>query len=64
VSPNLPKGGVLPWVQPDRKVVTINGMEKPFAFGSFLAIQRAGGAYALVSGDWDGMTTPFFKKEG
>jgi hypothetical protein len=64
VSPNLPKRGLLPWVQADRKVVEISGTEKPFAFGSFIAIQRAGGTYALVSGDWGGMTTPSFKKEG
>jgi hypothetical protein len=64
VSPNLPKGGVLPWVQPDRKVVAISGTEKPFAFGSFIAIQHAGGTYALVSGDWGGMTSPFFDKGG
>lgn len=64
VSPNLPKGGVLPWVQPDRNVVTITGTEKPFAFGSFLAVQRAGGTYALVSGNWRGSTSPYFNKEG
>jgi hypothetical protein len=64
VSPNLPKGGLLPWVQPDRKVVELRGTEKPFAFGSFIAVQRAGGTYALVSGDWGGMTSPHFKKEG
>jgi hypothetical protein len=64
VSTNLPKGGVLPWVQPDRKVVELRGTEKPFAFGSFFAIQRAGGTSALVSGDWGGMTTPYFNKEG
>jgi hypothetical protein len=64
VSPNLPKGCVLPWVQPDRKVVEISGTEKPFAFGSFIAIQHAGGTYALVSGDWGGMTSPYFNKEG
>jgi uncharacterized protein YoxC len=71
VSPNLPKGGVLPWVQPDRKVVEVREPvvegepeKPPFAFGSFIAIQRAGGTYALVSGDWGGMTTPYFNKEG
>lgn len=64
VSQNLPKGGVLPWVQPDRKVVDIGEPGKTFAFGSFLAIQRAGGDYALVSGDWGGSTSPSFNKEG
>ena len=64
VSPALPKGGVLPWVQPDRKVVEVDGTEKRFAFGSFVAVQRAGGTYALVSGDWSGMTAPYFRKDG
>lgn len=64
VSLSLPKGGVLPWVQPDRKVVTIGEGEEAFAFGSFVAVQRAGGTYALVSGDWGGMTAPHFSKEG
>jgi hypothetical protein len=64
VSPNLPKGGLLPWVQADRKVVEIRGSGKPFAFGSFIAIQHAGGTYALMSGHWGGTTTPYFHNEG
>lgn len=64
VYPNLPKGGVLPWVQTQRKVVEVPAKPKPLLFGSFVAIQRAGGTYALVSGDWSGTTTPYFNKEG
>ncbi|HEX7153568.1 MAG TPA: hypothetical protein VF618_18920 [Thermoanaerobaculia bacterium] len=64
VYPNLPKGGVLPWVQLQRKVVEVPAKPKPILFGSFVAIQRAGGTYALVSGDWSGTTTPYFNKEG
>lgn len=54
------KSGVLPWVKPDTKVVTVTpDGGTPFPFGSFVAIQRAGGTYALVSGEWGGSTTPF-----
>jgi hypothetical protein len=60
VSQNLPKGGYLPWVEPDRNVVNVTTFDgRSFPFGSFIAIQRAGGNYALVSGgNWSGTTTP------
>jgi hypothetical protein len=66
VSPKLPKGGVLPWVQPSISLVEIRPPKRKetdpeppaFTFGSFTAIQRAGGTYALMSGQWSGMTSP------
>jgi len=74
VSPNLPKGGVMPWVQPSINVVEVQPPKrKPtdselppkIRFGSFSAIQRAGGMYALVSGNWSGMTSPYrYETEG
>lgn len=55
----------LPWVKPNTKVVSVTPAEgAPFAFGSFSAIQRAGGTYALVSGPWDGMSQPVHYQEG
>lgn len=65
VAQKLPKGGVLPWVKPGSEVVTtkIAGLGD-VRFGSFLAIQRAGGNYALVSGGgWSGTTSQPDKTE-
>jgi hypothetical protein len=58
VSQNLPKGGYLPWVQPATSVVEVPMPDQQsFPFGSFIAIQRAGGNYALLSGsNWQAPT--------
>lgn len=64
VSTNLPKGGLLPWVESNLQVSQVPDEKKPFPFGSFVAIQRAGGHYALVSGDWSGSSSPSFDKQG
>lgn len=60
LEPTLPgSGGVLPWSEDDSEVVTVTKDGKSFAFGSFLGIQRAGGSWALASGQtWDGSTAP------
>lgn len=66
VVSRLPKGGVLPWVNPVSEVVDIDvpGIGK-LRGGSFLAIQRAGGNYALVSGGgWVGSREPEKTEEG
>lgn len=61
----LPKGGMLPWVQPETKVATVQSGGQSFPFGSFVAIQRAGGAYALLSGaKWSGMSQPERSEDG
>ncbi len=66
VAGQLPKGGVLPWVNGVSEVVDIDvpGIGA-LRGGSFLAIQRAGGNYALVSGgSWVGSTEPEKLEEG
>jgi hypothetical protein len=66
VVSRLPKGGVLPWVNPVSEVVDVElpGIGK-LRGGSFLAIHRAGGNYALVSGGgWVGSTQPEKLEEG
>jgi hypothetical protein len=61
------KSSPLPWVQPNGTDV-INAPaagNRTFPFGSFTAIQRAGGNYALVSGgNWQGTTTPERLEDG
>ena len=59
-------GAYLPWVEPGAKVVTIKTSDKrSVPFGSFNAIQRAGGGYALMSGTkWDGSMTPLTTEDG
>lgn len=66
VSQNLPKGGYMPWVQPGAEVVTVRTADnRSFPFGSFLAIQRAGGNYALVNGEkWEGTMAPSKSETG
>lgn len=47
----LPGRGVLPWVQPDTEVLQVKTADgRTLPFGSFVAVQRAGGTYALMSG--------------
>ena len=65
VAQNQP-GVYLPWVEPGTKVVTLKTLDKrSVPFGSFSAIQRAGGTYALMSGaKWDGSTSPSVTEDG
>ena len=65
VAQQLPgAGGVLPWVQSNVNVVDATAGESRIPFGSFIAIQRAGGTYALVSGKWTGSTQPQTEETG
>lgn len=66
IARNLAGGGVMPWVQPDTKVVDVKTTDgRSFPFGSFLAIQRAGGTWALLSGSaWRGSTAPERTEDG
>jgi hypothetical protein len=66
VSQNQPSAGHLPWVQPGISVANVKTPDdRSFPFGSFLAIQRAGGNYALVSGgNWQGTMTPEKTEDG
>jgi hypothetical protein len=51
VSEALPGKGIMPWVQPGTEVMKVKTADdKEINFGSFIAIQRAGGTYALASG--------------
>jgi hypothetical protein len=50
VSQSLDKG-IIPWVQPGTEVMTVKRADgTDVDAGSFIAIQRAGGTYALASG--------------
>ncbi len=66
VPPSLPGKGVIPWVQPGTAVMkasTSDGRE--VVFGSFIAIQRAGGTYAMASGSqWRKRNEPFNSDDG
>ena len=65
VSQQSPGGGVLPWVQPNVQVMNVKSGSKTFPFGSFIAVQRAGGAYALISGGgWKGTMEPQRTEDG
>ena len=66
VAQKLPKGGMLPWVQPDARVMTVTPPNSPpVRVGSFVAVQRAGGNYALVSGGgWSGSREPERVEDG
>lgn len=66
VASKLPSGGVLPWVNPVSEVVSVNLPEiGDLRGGSFLAIHRAGGNYALVSGgNWAYSREPEKLEEG
>lgn len=66
VSQSLPGKGIVPWVQPGTAVMkakTIEGQE--VVFGSFIAIQRSGGTYAMASGgQWRRRGEPFNNGDG
>ena len=66
VSKSLPTKGVLPYVQQGTavmKVKTGEGQEIPA--GSFIAIHRAGGTSAMVSGSqWRARREPYLKTDG
>ena len=65
VAQNQP-GVYLPWVESGTKVVSITTLDKrSMPFGSFSAIQRAGGTYALMSGTkWEGSRRPATTEDG
>ncbi len=54
VAAQLPGRGVMPWAQPDTAVLQVKTSDgRTVPFGSFIAVQRAGGTYALLSGgEW------------
>ncbi|HEV7764005.1 MAG TPA: hypothetical protein VGQ76_03285, partial [Thermoanaerobaculia bacterium] len=66
VKTTLPKrAGVLPWSQNATEVVQVTTQDgRSFPFGSFIAIQRAGGTYALASGEWKRAGEPQKFEEG
>ena len=66
VADQLPKKGILPWVQTGTQVVRAQGSDGgEVTFGSFLAMHRAGGAYALASGSkWSAPKAPIRREWG
>jgi hypothetical protein len=63
VVPGRP--GIIPWTQKGTEVVEVTGPDgKPVHFGSYLGVQRAGGTYAMVSGDWSGGHSAPFRQDG
>lgn len=65
VNAALPnRAGMLPWIEPGTEVVTLASGQDGYAFGSFLAIQRAGGGYALASGEWKRRGEPHREESG
>lgn len=61
VSDTLPGKGMIPWIQPGTQVMRVRTSDnKEITFGSFIAIQRAGGTYAMASGGkWQRRNEPF-----
>lgn len=65
VNPTLPdRAGMLPWVESGSEVVAVGAGSEAYTFGSFIAIQRAGGAYALTSGEWKRLSGPSREESG
>jgi hypothetical protein len=58
-----PNDGRVPWRETDTEMLRLENKEKTL-FGSFLSIQRAGGSYALINGEWAVEGAPQFKYEG
>jgi hypothetical protein len=66
VSEALPGKGIIPWRQPGTAVMRVRTAEKKeITFGSFIAIQRAGGTYAMASGGrWRKRNEPISSDDG
>jgi hypothetical protein len=66
VAESLPGKGIMPWVQPGTAVMRVKTADnKEITFGSFIAIQRAGGTYALASGgQWHKRGEPINSDDG
>jgi hypothetical protein len=67
IDPMIPEAKrMFPWTDPAAGVASIPRAEQsPVVFGSFLALQRAGGTYALVSGaDWKRRAEPYRHEGG
>ncbi|HEX8255709.1 MAG TPA: hypothetical protein VF846_21400 [Thermoanaerobaculia bacterium] len=66
VAEQLPGKGIMPWVQPGTSVMRVRTSDqREITFGSFLAIQRAGGTYAMASGgQWRRAKEPISSDEG
>jgi hypothetical protein len=56
--------GVMPWAEPFTQLVEVPGSEGKAKYGSFLGVQRAGGTFALVSGEWGGHSQPYEENGG
>ncbi|HET7436581.1 MAG TPA: hypothetical protein VFN10_17870 [Thermoanaerobaculia bacterium] len=65
VAENLPGKGIMPWREPGSAVMHVRTADnKEITFGSFLAIQRAGGTYAMASGSWRKRNEPINDDSG
>lgn len=63
IAETQPGGQFLPWVEPNIKVATATVNEQPVTIGSFIAIQRAGGVYAMASDAGWVTPNPVVRKE-
>lgn len=54
----------IPYTDPDTALIELDIKGKTAKIGSAFAIQRAGGSYALTSGDWAMEREPQFKYDG
>jgi hypothetical protein len=61
----LPAKGFMAWVQPGTEVKSVTAGGKPVVVGSFIGIQRAGGSYAMGSGNqWRARREPVKSDDG
>jgi hypothetical protein len=55
----------IPWAEKGTEVIEVMGPDNTkINFGSFLGVQRAGGTYAMVSGDWSGGHSQPYREDG
>ena len=65
LSASLPGKGIIPYVQAGTEVMRVSTVGNPAIVGSFLGIQRAGGSYAMGSGNqWRARREPVKSDDG
>jgi hypothetical protein len=56
--------GAMPWAEPFTQLIEVPTTAGNVKYGSFLGVQRAGGTFALVSGEWGGHDQPYEENGG
>jgi hypothetical protein len=65
LSQALPGKGIIPYVQSGTQVMRVTTTGNPAVVGSFIGIQRAGGSYAMGSGNqWRARREPIKSEDG